>query len=467
MRKVPNVASPTSLTAKVFQMKTALSTAGLLLALAGIAWADEGDTSADPSSVSGPAAQAVNPVSVVSGTGVKVGEGSTLYPVLGVETGFVSNVYYEDSNPTSAGLLRILGQVGFGSLPEQRLDQATVPESTPLSPLPDHGDMSFRTDIYAAWDQFLSTNDNLQAQGGLSGGVVARGVINPNRPFSISFLDHLQRVTRPTNFESNQDTDREVNNLTIRLTYQPVGRTVGGYLYYKHNLDFFEDEDQRFADRLNHTFGLRVNWQWLPLTRLYAEASWGVFGGLGSESTKQSSYPLTTVIGATTVLSINTTLNARVGYANGFYSTGASYSTVTGGLQLGYRYSPLGRLLATYSYDQQDSINANFFTNHQLQLVVEHQFVPFVVFVKPEVHLRTYEGVSTVVPGIMPSSDSRSDLIFRLVAGLRYNFRDSIAATLEYSLTSDQTDFTYMFDGVTDDPSYTRHELLLGLKAAL
>lgn len=446
-------------------MKTALTTAaGLLLATSSVAWGQPSDQTQVPGA-SSEAAQAVNPIGI-EGSGVKVGESSTIYPVLGVETGFVSNVYYEDDAPTAAGLLRILGQIGFGSLPEQRLTSPSVPEATPLSPLPDRGDVTFRTDLYATWDQYLSGDDNLQEQGGLSGGLLVRGVISPNRPFSIAILEHLQRVTRPTNFESSQRTNREINNLTVRFNYQPVGRTVSGYLYYSHTLDFFEDEDQRFANRLNHTFGVRAQWQWLPLTRLFTDISWGLFGGLGSASTKENSYPLTAIVGATTMLSVNLTLTGRIGYANGFYSTGASYSNVTGGLQLGYRYSPLGRVTALYSYDQHDSINANFYTNHQFALGLEQDFNPVMFYLRPEAHLRTYSGVSTVVPGIMASSDSRSDVILRVAAGLRYNWRNWIATTLEYSLTSDQTDFMYAVGGLPDDPSYTRHELMLGLKAA-
>jgi hypothetical protein len=54
-----------------------------------------------------------------------------------------------------------------------------------------------------------------------------------------------------------------------------------------------------------------------------------------------------------------------------------------------------------------------------------------------------------------------------LVTGLHYNFRNSIAATLDYSLASVKTDFRYMVDGIVDDPGFTRHQLLAGLRWAL
>lgn len=445
---------------------------GIAAAIGGTALADgDGGNSGDPSTPSSaggdPAGQAVNPISVVQGAGVKVGESTTLYPQVGVETGFISNVFYEDHDIIGAGLLRVLGEAGIGSLSAQRFNDNNPPESTPASPFPDRGGFVGRADVYAAYDQYLSDNDNVTSQGGFSGGIVLRGVANPGRPMFITFLEHFERVIRATNFESSQDTDRDINTLTIRLNYQPYGRTLGGYLYYSHSLDLFEEEAQRFADRLDHRFGVRVNWQWLPYTRLYFDGSWGVYGGIGSSSTKVSSFPLTLIAGAQTLLSVNTTLSARVGYNQGFYSEGPDFATVTGGVQLGYRYSPLGRIVAMYSYEHQDSINANFYRDHLLLASIEQQLIPVLVFARPELRLRRYDGITENIPGVMPSSNSRNDTIFALTAGVRYNFRDWIAASIEYRLAIDHTDFTYSFNGMVDDPSYTRHEVLLGVRAAL
>jgi hypothetical protein len=67
---------------------------------------------------------------VVEGPGIKVGEGTVLHPVLGVESGVISNVFYEDADPTFAGLLRVIAEFGIGSLPDQRLTGA-VAQSDP------------------------------------------------------------------------------------------------------------------------------------------------------------------------------------------------------------------------------------------------------------------------------------------------------------------------------------------------
>ena len=62
---------------------------------------------------------------------------------------------------------------------------------------------------------------------------------------------------------------------------------------------------------------------------------------------------------------------------------------------------------------------------------------------------------------------TRNDFIFSLVAGIHYNFRNSLAATLDYRFSTVQTDFQYMVDGIVDDPGFSRHQLLAGVRWAL
>ncbi|HMG54932.1 MAG TPA: hypothetical protein VK601_15650 [Kofleriaceae bacterium] len=410
---------------------------------------------------------ALNPVGLVQGSGIKVGEGTVLQPQVGIETGVVSNVFYESTGGVTAGLLRLLIEIGTGSLPNQRLGLPTATEGgdttgRPPAAFVDAGDFQYSANAYLQWDQYLSTNDSVTSQGGLGGGLLLRGVVNPQRPLQFAFQDSFSRLIRPTNFESPSATNRDINTIDLRLTYAPPGRSLGGYLYYRNTIDVFEDDSQQFANRLQNQLGLQVGWQWLPLTRLFGDVSIGFDTGIGS-SEKVNSTPLTAVTGIQTALTLNTTLNAHVGYTNGFYASGPSYSTVEAGVVLGYRYSPLGRVTAMYAYDHADSINANFYRDHLFQLTFEQYFAPFVVFARPELRLREYEG--TIVMGT--TGTTRDDTIAAATVGIRYNFRDWIAGTLDYRVETVQTDFRYSFMGSPlVDPSYVRHELMLGVRAA-
>src|SRR2546423_1106067 len=61
------------------------------------------------------------------GKGIKIGEGTVFNPIVGLETGIVSNVFYEQNNETSAALARLLIEVGLSSLPMQRQGVGEAP----------------------------------------------------------------------------------------------------------------------------------------------------------------------------------------------------------------------------------------------------------------------------------------------------------------------------------------------------
>lgn len=406
---------------------------------------------------------ALAPISIVEGPGWKVGEGTVLHPIVGIETGFVSNVFYEsgDEDPRGAGIMRLIAQVGAGSLSPQRLAVHSDNESPP--PV-NQGAFQYRADLRLTYDLFLSGDDNVQEQGGLGVGALIRGAVYPQRTWSFLYLDNFQRLIRATNFETSDQTNRDINRLQLGLQFAPGGRAIQSLLHYENVIDVFEDDDQQFANRMHNAIGLTVSWRFRPYTVFFTDATIGYDTGLGSESVKNDSYPLTVQTGVQTLLTVNTTAIARVGYTNGFYSAGPSYSTLLAGVELGYRYAYTGRITAMYDYNHQDSINANFFRDHHFRLLLEQQIVPFVFTLQPELRLRRYEGVMTVVPG---APDTRDDVIVSVAAGGRYSFRDWLAGVIEYRLSSVSTDFTYDVGGTMDDPSFARHELVLGVRAAL
>lgn len=401
------------------------------------------------------------PISVVEGPGIKLGEGNVLHPIVGIESGYVSNVFYDSSaeNPRGSGILRLVAQIGVGTLSPQRL-VAAAPDADRSGPQ-DVGVLEYRADLRASYDFYLSGNSNIRAQDGLGLGAVLRGVVFPKRTWSLFFLDNFQRLIRPTNFESTVNTNQDVNRLQLGIQFAPVGRSMMALLHYENVLDLFEANSQRFANRMQQSAGLTWSWRFRPVTVLFADFTQGIFSGIGTESKKINSYPLTAMAGLQTLLTLNTTLVGRVGYTNGFYSTGPSYSSILGGVELGYRYTPTGRVTLMYDYNHLDSINANFYRDHTMRLLLEQQFVPFIMTLQPEARFRQYDGVTTVIP---TGSSTRDDVILTLAVGLRYNFRDTIAAVAEYRIISDKTDYR---TPTGDDPSYIRHEAVAGIRAAL
>ncbi len=235
---------------------------------------------------------------------------------------------------------------------------------------------------------------------------------------------------------------------------------------YENTIDVFEASAETFANRLQHLLGARAGWQILPVTRLTLDASFGIFGPLGSSDVggttyKNSSYPLRIQAAIATALSEMTTLKARIGYGNGFYSALESFNNVIGGLEFGYRYSEMGRVSASYEYDFHDSINANYFRDHALVAKLQQQVGLMVLSAEAAARLRGYRGISPAI-----GAPSRDDVI--LSAGLTANYllRDWFAITGDFQAVSDQTNYMTTFSGFVDDPSYTRIEATVGVTAA-
>ena len=411
---------------------------------------------------------AVAPSSALEGPGVKVGEGTVLRPVFGVETGFVSNVFYQQTNTTGAGLLRLLAQIGTSSLSTQRLSNGEGSTA-------DLGAFQYRADVRASYDFMIAGtgagSESVSGTGGLGLGASLHGLVNPMGRWSVGIDEDFLRLIRAANFETDANTDRDVNTFGLKVLYHPTDHSVGGFLYYNNTIDIFERSSQAFADRMSNRVGIHPQWQWLPQTQIYADISEGIVSSVGSSPTgsgnapqKVTSYPLVAYAGIATLFTLKTTLNLFGGYTNGFYSSGPNFSAPTLGAALGYRYSPLGRVTLQYLLQYQDSINANYYRDHVIQLSLQQFVAPFVLMVQPEVHFREYNGVNAVM-----GAPVRDDTIFAAVAGIQYNFRNWMAASLNYRFSAVETNYRYMplGGGPTDDPSYVRHELLLGLRVAL
>lgn len=407
---------------------------------------------------------AIAPVSVVEGPGIKVGEGTVLHPVFGLETGVLSNVFYDDTNAQGTGVLRLLAQVSTASLSTARLQPTAAADAD--DPQLNLGNFQYRAGARLSYDLMLSGNDTVRDTGGLGIGVAFHGLANAQGWLSFGIDEDFARLIRAANFETDANTNRDINNLRLMGLYHPRSRNISGYFYYQNTLDIFERSEQNFANRMSNIVGVHPMWRILPQTMAYLELSWGIVAPLNDSSMKVTSYPLQLRAGIATLLSLNTTLNLEAGYANGFYSEGPSFSAPVIGAALGYRYSPLGRASVGYALIYADSINANYYRDHVIRASLEQLFNPIVFMVQPEIHFREYNGIHFAVPGIM-GADVRNDVIFSVIAGVNYNFRNWIAATLNYRFSTDQTDYIYAFDGILDDPSYVRNELLLGMRVAM
>ena len=402
---------------------------------------------------------------IVEAPGVQVGESYILHPTVGAETGVVSNLFYEDGSEvpiTTTGVLRLIGQLDLGSrgnddakvAEEASLDDEAAPAPEPTAPK-----LAFRAGLRLQYEEFLSGDEFARAQRNLGFAGNAHLVAFPEGTLAFLFDDDVTRNTRPTNFESLNSNNRIVNHLNLGLKFQPGGRAISGAFRYENVIDFFEDSDLRYANRMQQTLGLRGEWQWLPITRFLADVSYGFYGALGSDGTKESSNPLRAQLGIASAITEMTTLKAHVGWGYSPYSVGESYNTPLFGAEFGYRYHPFGRFTLMYTYDARDSVGANFYRDHVTEVRIAHQIRQVVLDGNLGLRFRGYRSIEPEL-----GAPERDDVVLDAGARARWLYRDWMAFVAEYQVISDQTD--YMPAGQALRAAFTRHDFTLGVRAA-
>ena len=318
---------------------------------------------------------AVAQPTVAEGPGHQIGAGTVIHPTVGLETGFVSNVFYEDTSPVSSGIARVFAGLAIASEGNKPADEVNAlgSDSEVAPPTGAPPTLNFRLGARLTYQQYLSSNDNVTDASDLGAQADLDLTIFPQRAVSFWLTDSFTRDTRPTNFESSGDLNRDINHLKLGIDFRPGGGTITFGARYENTIDRFESNRNEFANRFQHTIGARLDWKFRPFTSFFVDGSLGFFGGLGSDSSKTDSNPLRVTGGVATLLGVNTTLRLYAGYGRGSYDAGEDFGSVIGGVNLGYRYSDMGRVSIGYTRDFKDSINANLYTDHAFALTVKQQ----------------------------------------------------------------------------------------------
>ncbi len=385
----------------------------------------------------------------VQGPGYALNESTVAHPSVGAETGYISNVFYEEDTPAGAGVLRILGKIS--------ITPSNAGERTGTPP-----EFTYSAGARFEYEEFISSNASVKDQRNLGLGVDVALGIKPASTFPVTIDNNFVRTNRPTNFESNTVLSRDINTFKAGVKYVPQGRNISGRLRYTNTLDYFESDGSAFANRMLNNFQLGVDWQFLPITRFYAQASYGINGGLGADSTKVSSNPIRGSLGVASAITESITLRAHGGYAHGSYAERASFSGFVYGLEAGYRYSPIGRVRLIFDRDFKDSINSNFYGDYMAKVALDQQIQRVMLQASVEGHLRSYGGVDASFGG----GDTRDDVI--LAAGVRANYemREWLGLNASYTMRSVQTEFVSMIGGEIDNPDFARHQVTAGATAA-
>ena len=357
---------------------------------------------------------------ITEGPGHEVTEGTVLHPTVALESGFISNVFYEDTSPASSGIARIIAGLSIASQGNKQAGHEGPVGAEPSAKSGAAPLLDFRFGAELRYEQYISSNDFARDASDFGAAADLEAIIFPQGSVSFVIKDRFDRDTRPRNFESSGTLNRDVNRLRLGINLKPGHGTLTFGLWYENLLDRFESSDSSFADRFQHDLGATISWQYLPYTRFFLEGSFGFYERLGSDdSFKSTSNPLRVRAGVATLLTPSTSLRLHAGYGRGFYDVGEDFGSVIGGIEFGYRYSSLGKVSIAYERDFKDSINANLFADHAVSLKLDQKLGAIMLAATIGARLREYRGIPASI-----GESTRDDTIFHADISGKYPVRD-------------------------------------------
>lgn len=395
------------------------------------------------------------------GPGIKLGDRLLLHLGLGAEFRYDSNVFYQDSGGTGAFEFRLLPSVDLAT---RRARDGGA-------------DVDFRLHAGMTYNEFITKDSSLASHRSFAFDASALLSLFPNGHFSVDVFDNYVRSTQPPYGPLPYNLDRDSNQLGLRLRFAPGGKRLTIDLTYIFGLDFFEIQDLKQDNLYSNSIALHISWKFFPKTALYLDASELIITYQNADPTLEriNSYPFHVALGLLGLITAKLSVNAYVGYGNGFYDSGPSPNTAYGGLNLtwtptilstgtlGYRHDFANALVGSY-YDV-DSVFVNwvqliwrFVANARVQYSnLRYQNVP-----------PNQLGMAMPPPGMMLQNGSRTDNTVTLDLRVDYPFKPWLFGSLGYDLGYNASSAKIVVDPNAMPPTivpanYVKHEVWLRL----
>jgi hypothetical protein len=210
---------------------------------------------------------------------------------------------------------------------------------------------------------------------------------------------------------------------------------------------------------------LRGSWKFFPKTAVYIEGSdtINLYWNPG-QFMHPNSYPLHTIAGITGLITTKLSLNAWIGYANGFYVSGPNPNTAIGGLDLRWKPTMLSTGLIGYKHDFLNSLLGSYYDLDTVYIGWAQLIWRFTGTVRAAYSNQRFQGILPVTglcaPGAMTCP--RTDNLFQLNARVDYPFKDWLMASIGYDLSLDRSDAALMISTAGAPGlipvNYTKHE---------
>ena len=213
------------------------------------------------------------------GMGIRTGD-FELHPGLAGELGYDSNYFQRAGTAAPAGYqgadtpvlaayrLRITPSLTLSTLSPQRRTGDTQSAPAPQ--------FTFRSTLFASYNELFAAGNSydFSNQRHIDGGANLSFDVLPERPFSLDGNGGYTRSVAPSNDPAIINSwNRDMINAGAGFTWRPGGGMFDWRFGYDMRYTYFEADTYRRLTHLDHTFGTRGRFKFLPRTALVYDGS--------------------------------------------------------------------------------------------------------------------------------------------------------------------------------------------------
>lgn len=403
--------------------------------------------------------------------GIDLGE-FRLHASLQLDTGYDTNVYYQDTDedPTSSLRLNIAPGLSIETENPRNVDLEGALTTT--------------------WEQYLLDSSAPTDQSGLDVAAELGVRFNANGLVSVRPSDELRRTNDAAADEAGEPLRLTQNRAELEIGFHPGGanRTdrlgFSGALFARHQL--WRYDFQSSSDRNSIGGGGRALYNFLPKTAVFLEAAIDrithveaetiVLQDSGTGIPNSDSTPYRVSTGLTGLLARQFGLLARIGYGDANYDEGPSTGALLAQVELSLYPNSMSEVFAGYQRDFNDAIYGNFLTYHRVYVGGELSGRLLTLGLDGFLQFNDYSdlGDAEVSTGLTAAelfgTSSREDTVVGATVGLDFHVTSFFDVGTRYEFESRDSNISYAFPGAASatttnaSASYGRHGVFLVLR---
>jgi len=381
-------------------------------------------------------AQMLAPIRYNEGPGVKLSESLEFHPGIALEGRYDSNVFLTSSRNNQqvigAPYLRVIGHLHLTTTSPQRLEDTSGKRA--------HRKVAFRLKGALAYREYFPVTDTYSTQVKDRRSLEVDAGMNlelfPDGFFTARIFDDYVR-SNPQWAGMNPNAPRNSNRGGLAFRLSPGGRRITLELGYSINLDMFDDALYASSNKYYHEVNFSAKWRLLPKTAVFLQASeqfisyYDTSPPAGNHLLVNSdSKPLRIYLGGSSLFTPRFSMMGRIGYGNGFYDEGDSYSMLLGSLELRFHIGPTAKIKGGFEHLFSDSLYGNYFTDELAYVGYDHLVINRILLhLKGEYRWRSYSGL----PAGSGINELKNHLV-QLNVAADYKIRSWVYVGLGYDL---------------------------------